>query len=369
MPNAFQPRRNSRQRSMPLCALACRFGTMLVAFGGCAMFGGLAPAQDRVVLRSDQGTSNITLSGHVLEYTGKEITIQTSNGSNVQVYDSRRVVSVDTQQYESQRQGVQAYREKRFAEATDYFLRALEKEQRTWVRREIFAWLIRCAYQREDLTEASVRFLSLVHSDPVTLQFHLIPLLWDDRPISAELLGYAKLWIDRPAPVDRLIGASLVLNDSASRSQAINVLKELAASTDERIHHLSRAQLWRVRLAEPDLGNNEPLRWEHLIDEMPTALRGGPHYLVGRAFQQLHELSRAVENFLWLPFVYEERIDLSSQAMLQAASCLLDIGQQSAAENLLTELLNRYPESRAAAEAKQLRRERLSWLELAPQQN
>jgi hypothetical protein len=258
-------------------------------------------AQDKVVLQRSNMSSRLMISGFVEDYTGIEVSIRTEAGEPARTYPSAEVVEVQTAHVEAHTRGLKLLAEGQVDEAIRELETALKKELRTWVRREILATIVRCGLRRGDYVVAGSRFLALVKSDPTTRQFRTIPLVWAPEPISRDARAEARVWIQGPVEAARLIGASLLYEDSESGPEARAVLKKLASSTDSRVRSLAQMQAWRAEVFRGNPGRLQTAQWQRRIDDLSEDMRAGPAYLLGRAYAARHDYELAAATLLWLP--------------------------------------------------------------------
>jgi len=305
---------------------------------------------DRVVLRPKGRTSRITLHCTIIDYTGRSITVRTAAGT-IRSYPAGDVVKVTTPQTEQHVQGLLAFTKQKYEEALKSFEKALAEEERPWVRREILALMVRSALQTGDHDTAAARFIELVKSDRSTSQFHLIPLTWTTKTISAAQKAQARAWLVGAGAVARLIAASQLLNDPLWGKPAENALAQLTANADTRISGLAEVQLWRKRLARRAPGPNELAVWKKQIERLPDKLRGGPYYVLGRAHLLRNEHEQAAAAFLWLPLVYTTDRELAARGCLEAADALAEVGRKNAALTLYREVGLRFSDTEYAQEA------------------
>jgi hypothetical protein len=315
-------------------------------------------ADDRVVVQPTGQSSRVTISGRVVEYTGRELTLQTGVGAGQKRFPRSEVVEVTTAYSEPHQRGLQRFAEGRIAEADAAFTQALEDESRTWVRRSLLAAQVKCAWWTGDYTRAATRFLPIAESDPETLYFGLIPLVWtEDVPATASL-AEARAWLRSPHPAARLIGASWLLT-GPDRPAAEAELSKLATDTNPLIQRLAQAQSWRLRLASGPLPAMELQRWEHFTRSLPAELRGGPFFLIGRGRAQRQEALEAAAAWLWLPFEHPDQRALAAEAHQRAAEQLAAAGDLSGARTLANEVGVRYADLPIAERA-------LRWLDGTP---
>lgn len=306
-------------------------------------------AQDVVHVLADPGSEQHThMTGEVLEYTGREITLRRPGGQE-QRYPSERVAAVETTRSAEQLAGLQFVEQSKYAEALRQFESALGGEKRAWVRREILAEMVWCLRELGDDARAGEVFLVLVGSDPDALEFRCIPLAWVTAQPSPQLERQSKKWLaDEDSSVAMLLGASHLL-PTADRMAAIERLKRLTTDRDPRIRALATAQLWRT--------DSTHVREEEIaarlgdIDKMPAGLRGGPALVLGQALAARQEPHRAAMWLLRLPLVEGRPRRLSARALHDAAQALERVGQQAEAGLLYHELVADYPATPEAHDA------------------
>jgi signal peptidase II len=302
-------------------------------------------------LRLEATGARASVSGNIIDYTGEMITIRTKADGPVRVYPAAQVVEVRTAQMEAHRIGLREFAQNRILEAKNAFERALQDESRTWVRRDILAMLVRCALRQGDYHTAAARFLVLVKSDPATLHFKLIPLVWAPLEVPADLKVEARAWLSQSNEVARLIGASVLFGVAEERGPAHTALNKLVTSADSRVRSLAAAQLWRLRLGAGELPRFEIDRFQARIEEMPQELRGGPSYLLGRTYSQQGDRERAVWAWLWVPLVYDHDHHLAARSSLEAADALSTMNRVPEATALYREVTTRFADTPFAREA------------------
>ncbi len=336
--------------SLPL--LAPLLLLLLLSAGSDAM------AEERVLIRPEGTASQIAVRGKIVDYTGESVTILTGVGNVTKTYPIDSIVQVEMQRHPLHTEGAKLLAEGKINEATIALLQAHQQEPRQWVRREILALLVEAGLRSGDLASAASRFSALYQSDPTTRHVRLIPLTWSDQTTDpagehvAAAASQARRWLTSRVSIERLMGASLLLTSPVEGASAAAVMEDLARDAVPTIHLLARAQQWRVRLASGQLTRGEASRWEARVEEMPSVLRAGPYFLVGQAYLQLREFEQAASAFLRLPTVHPERYHLAAEGCLKAGDALWQIGQRIPAIRLYQEVVQRFPESTAAATAR-----------------
>ncbi len=312
-----------------------------------------AAADDRVILQPAGTSSRVTVTGRIEDFTGRELTLVTGVANGMKKYASSEVVEITTTYTEAHERGRRELAEGRVNEAWESLTAAMDDEDRGWVRREILALQIQCAYRQGAYSRAATRFLAITQADPVSPHYRLIPLVWTESPPKGLQPGDARPWLTSESLSARLIGASWLLTgpDAAAGKHA---MLALATESHPYIQRLAQAQLWRLRLAEGNLAAAEVRRWEQLNDEWPEVLRPGPYFLIGRGYADRQEWLLSAAAMMWLPVEYADRRDLATEAQLRAANALASAGDAAAAIRLAREMTVRFAESPQAVEARQL---------------
>lgn len=308
-------------------------------------------ASDRVILLVNEGSGRVTITGRIADYTGKALSIVPRVGGPARDFDASLVVDVQTSQLPAHVEGMNLFRQREFAKARSSFEDALNLEERPWVRREILAMLVRCAQREGETAAAITRFLVLVRSDPETRHWNLAPLAWGSGPASAELRAAARTWKQQKTDASRLLAASYLLFDPASEVESLLELRELATQLSPNVSAMARAQQWRKRLAEGNVTPDERRSWQSQLLQMRGPLRGGPNYVLGLAHRKVQDHNLAAACLLWVPAMMPDDALLAAQAQFDAARSLTAVGQRGEARTLLQEVIDRYAQTPAAADA------------------
>ena len=351
----------------------CLFVAMAMGvfqWAACSLANFAAFAQDRVIIQQPGG-SRFPISGLIEDYTGREVILQVRAGEVPRRYPRQEVVEVQTAYTPRHERGRRLLANAKPAEAKVELTLALKEEDRTWVRREILAQLVRCALWDGNYRAATPLFLSIVESDPETLHYGLAPLAWSDEPVDANVKLDARSWLADKSIESQLIGASHLLFDRELNDQAEATLRRLARESNIKLQRLAQIQLWRIR----SLGGNasgaasgtanvaatpgELVRWETAIDELPEELRVGGYFVLGQTFRRQQQPERAAAALLWLPLVYDADRYLAARACFDAAEMVESFGDKAQATNLYSEVVFRFgdtpPGRKAEVKWKKLR--------------
>jgi hypothetical protein len=314
-------------------------------------------AQDQVVLQIEGQSSRIVVPCQIVDYTGERITVLLKSGANQKSYPAEQVVEVRTGWLESHERGRKQLADRRVDEAVKSFQEALTSESRVWVRREILASLVRGALRQGDRVTAGARFLMIVESDRATRHFAVIPLVWAPENVNASEKSQSLIWLSQQdSDVARLLGASLLLEDNQLGDTAQKEMALLQRSSDERVRQLAQAQSWRLKLRALDVSDLELQRWDDRIQQLPTSLRGGPNYLLGRGWTMRREHDRAATALLWLPLMDDTDPRLAARAGYEAAESLRRLGQNEDACRVMQEIATRFSDTEFGEAASKIAR-------------
>ncbi len=301
----------------------------------------VSSAEDRVVIQQPGG-SRYPVLGSVEDYTGISLTIRQRVGDKLRSYPRSEVVEVQTVYTARHDKGRQLLAEGRAAEAAVELNAAVKEEDRTWVRREILALLVKCALWDGDHRTAVSRFLLIAESDAETFHFDVAPLAWTDDAPGGHLRFEATSWLAARSPISKLCGASHLLSDPASTHDAEAALRFLSRESNIRVQRLAQMQLWRQRMKSGAATPAELSRWEAAVEELPQELRGGGYFVLGQAYRRQKEPERAAAALLWLPLVYDADRHLAARACFHAAEQIESLGDRPQATNLFSEVVFRF---------------------------
>ena len=109
------------------------------------------------------------------------MTLRIASGREEQIL-SARILGYETELVPDQQNGDQLFAAGRYADAIVSYTKAIKVEQRTWVRREILAQLVRCYTNLQQHVRAGETFLLIIRSDPATQLLSAIPLSLEADP-------------------------------------------------------------------------------------------------------------------------------------------------------------------------------------------
>ncbi len=308
-------------------------------------------AQDTVTIRTGRdGGGTRHLRGRITDYTGNQLKIRDANGRDSTI-STALVVKIHTAREDNHRNAELLLEERRFELALEQFRQAIRNEKRRWMRREILSRIVRCYSSQGQPVMAGDTFKILYRDDPTTPFFDCIPLRWKPYQPTPDVRQRAGEWMrDETNLAVQLIGASWLLS-AEQRSQAQAVLERLSNAEDSRVAFLAEAQLWRTRVT--GAGEADCRDWRERIRRMPTALRGGPYFVLGRALSRRNRAQDAALVLLRLPILYGGDFGMSADALLAAGRELEKLQRTDRAIGLYREVSRDYSSTSAAREAKQ----------------
>ncbi len=306
-----------------------------------------AEPTDRFRLRQDSG-GEIVVSCFISDYNASVIRYRLKDDGPTLTQSADQVSEVETPLSESHIKGLRLFAEQKIQEANEQFRAALTSEPRAWVRRDLLAMLVRCAFHRGDYAAAGNNFLAILRSDSNSRHLALAPLLWTQSTPTKEHRNEALAWKLRNEEVAGLLSASALLMDAEHGAAARNQMLRLADFAEQPWRQLAKMQLWRTEIQRNQVSSADLDLWAADIRFLPDELRGGPWYTLGDAYRLKQQHGQAAAAYLWVPLVYGENVHLAAIAMTHAADSLRATGRVADADTLEREIISRYPNSERA---------------------
>ena len=302
-------------------------------------------AEDRVTFRSASAGARISQFGTVVDYTGRELILQSRDRTDVRRMPSDDVLEISTNYLPAHADGRQRLAAGEPAAARELLERALEEESRDWVRREILALLVQCALATGDQITAGERFLQITNSDPETLYFSLAPLCWSESPVSPALAARGLTWLQSKKEIPRLLGASVLLYRRPFDEQAQTTLRDLASSGNPVLQRHAQLQLWRLRVGKPEVDSQELGRWERLLDDLPRAARTGAFTLIAAGYEKVGDPAHALACYLRAGLDSAGQRTLARAALEAALRIARETADRRSEAVIATELQTRFAAS------------------------
>ena len=207
-----------------------------------------AVADDIVYLQPRSPTAHARkLSGKIIDYTGRELTIQPPTGKPRKVRPDE-INRIETTHTPEQLAGDELMAAGDYSAALAKYRTALEsqREPRPWVHREILAQTVECQQALGQTDLAGDTFLILLGLDLQTIYFDRIPLAWSGDKLRLRLERKAKTWFAKSDNPAAMLMARSHLLTTPGRMGAVGKLKQLAQDRDLRVAWLAESQLWRT---------------------------------------------------------------------------------------------------------------------------
>lgn len=292
---------------------------------------------DRVVVRSEGGYREKTISCVIEDIAGQNIVVRRS-GSTVNVIRLEEVVSVHFRKSEEFNEGLKKLRERDWKTALKSLQTAVTTENRNWARREINAHLAQTYRALGEFEGCLATVEKIVQDDPDTRHVVELPLVWDERLPAENRIRLAGADLKSPSVARRLTAASALLHDSSQETAAIATLKDLEKSATGVLLELVRAQLWRLRLLHPDqLREAEVSSWSQSVRHLDRRTRSGPEFIIGRALLATHDYDNAATSLLWMPLLEPLDPPTTAASLKDAIAALELSGRQAEADKLRRE--------------------------------
>ncbi|GIW93387.1 MAG: hypothetical protein KatS3mg110_1428 [Pirellulaceae bacterium] len=346
--------RRAARRSLAWCILMASLMACLGATGPLAHC-----QEDRVVVQSGTGPQQVSWSGRIVDYNGRELVLERPSGQ-LQRFRADQVVAIQTTWPDTYQVADERAAAGDWAAAAPVWRQTLDRETRPWARRLLAARLVRAYYESGQFDAAAELFAALVQEDPYPPFYADWPLPWGETPGVTSLQTKALDWITRPQPALQLVGAAWLIG-SPERHRAQQVLAALVAKSEHPlVAALARCQLWRLAAAGgPAPGDRQQA--EVIIRQLPEAVRAGPYFVLGQWCQQQNDRDGAMLAWLRVAILYPDRPRLASEALWRAA-VLTQQSDAARAAALYAELAERFASTPLAAEARR-RAEALSTAE------
>ncbi len=312
---------------------------------------GTLQAQDKVSYTPKAASRPMTLVGEILDYNGRSLRFKSTNGE-IQTVDSASIVGIETQYSNSYLSGIQLFNSGETTNALHMFQQAMEEESRSWVDRELQAWIVKCYHREQNFSAVLMAFETLVQQDSETRHWNIAPLVWASLSTSDEVRAQARQWMIGSTVSTQLLGASILLLDPTYTKSAESLMKQLTQNANSSISTLAQCQLWRIDLSNRNIDEFKLRRLEDQLERIPKHLRNGPRFLLGAAYGVNQQYRQSVAEYMWVPLVHSEHEPLNSRATLEAAEALERTGLADDANLLYRELVSRYPWSIEAKTAR-----------------
>lgn len=336
----------------------------------------VATAANRVdVLRLKGGE---TLSGTVSRISGRGgLTFQTPDGA-ARTIPLDAIDRLEASVGADFARGVEAFELGRklgdaaeFRRAIALLQAARKSDERRWAKEWATAKVVDAlvALGRDD--DAAAQFFLICRLDPYSAFLPSIPLRWAPRAAfgAGESPDARRLAEDEAArwlpatknpsgvanPLGRLLAASILLDSTRYKKDAVEALRDLAVCeppedarsdadvvrTCRTVALLAAAQRWRLEtLTNPTAETVD--RWAETAALLPVELRLGPSFLVAVGNESLGRDDAAADGFLRVALLSSANRNLAERATARAASTFERLGRRDEAETLRRDAERRF---------------------------
>jgi tetratricopeptide (TPR) repeat protein len=306
---------------------------------------------DHIMIQPKYSTGKKRIRCRILDYTGAVVTVHLMEGDTRKTYATSEVTRVETPQSAQHRKGLTLLDAGEIPQAEEQLLEAYRLDPREWVQREILAHLVRAALQRGDYVTAATRIEKIFSSDEHTQHLELLPAIWTTKVLNPSQIRNGAELLVSDSDIAQFVGASILLEQSGFEETAKTALLTIQTSGHRRLKLLAEAQLWRLEFANSEFPVYTIDKWKRHIERLPTELRGGPYFLLARAYQFKLLRDDAALTYLRIPVLYDHDRLLAAEASLAAADVLRSGGRNQESLTIYRELVARYQGTEAARKA------------------
>lgn len=304
-----------------------------------------------MLVESNDGSGRtFQLQGTILDFTGKQLTLETVSG-NRRTIPSVRVLQVITDRQSAEKLGDAALDNHDWSTATRYLQAAHAAEQRGWARQLILIKLLVSYRNQSNYDAAGALFLRLVEGDPQTPAYRRMPLAWTAADVANSKQAHE--WLAQTgSPAAIVLGASHLLS-TTDRPVALRALANVHRRLTEypELAALAEAQTWRGEQADLMLAKVD--RWARRVEDFPETVRAGPYYVVANGYDRLDKADRAELYYLRIPVLYPDERLLASRALTAAARLSKRAGHPEESRTFLEEVITRYEDTSERTVAEQ----------------
>lgn len=299
-------------------------------------------AIETVVYKTRRTNGQVVLNGQIIEYNRKELVFRVQFPDTVKTLSANDIVAYAPERNQAHQEAIRSLKELRYAEAFSQFESAQSQEKRAWLQREILAGQIDVLINQQNWLRATQKYLTLLNSDPLTRHQELIPLHWNDEELTSEEKVWAVSVLQSDKSIERLIGASWLVDSPEYGARAESVLREMMTNPVPLIRYLTKTQLWRRELITDDITDGDLERWERQLLDLKEEYRSGPMFVLGMGYERIVQKELAAAHYLWLTMMDVTNVPLARLATLRAADLLEEVGQISQAVQLRAETEARF---------------------------
>lgn len=229
-----------------------------------------------------------------------------------------RIVWIEPAWNSSQaREGMQQFEAGRYAEAIPPLLEAVRLGPPAWQQQWLSAHMAIAAHETSRYPAALELVGQLERSGMPVPMLALLPIRWTSRPVEPPAVQAARARVNAAEPAVRLVAASWLLSNTATRAQAERTLDALVVDSERPwVARLAEAVRWR-RTPVPQIEAEAP-GWLAKIDRLPIALQGGPLLCAADRLEAVGRGEQARELYLAAALLHRHPRPVSDEARAAA---------------------------------------------------
>ena len=319
-----------------------------------APLNGLAQDQqhpDVVFYQKKQGAPASRLAGTILSYNADLLEIQLERTTRRIPADE--ILEIRTPMLEEHQQGLRLSREHEFEAAIEILRRALDAENRDWVRQRIYSLISQNLRELGQWADSAEYFVRMLEQYQISLEdcryLHRMPIAWSVLEPDPTRDQVAAQWLaeentGETRELKRVLAASWLLGGQ-ERSQALRELNALQQSDSKVIAQIAKLQLWRPRIQAAT--DSELTAWDEQSSTLPPFMQAGSNYLTAVALANQGARQQAATRFLKVALLNPEQVNLAAESTFRAYELLVSSDPQ-AAEILKQEIVGKYSRTKYA---------------------
>ena len=311
-------------------------------------------AEETVIYQNSVTGRQVKATGTIENYNRGELLLRTSSGQ-IKSIEASSIAEIQADYPSTYLEAKLRMSNLEFDQALPLLDKALVQAPDGWMKHEILARQVECFSSLNRPEEAAIRYVQLLQLDPKSAFYDCVPLVWTSVEATARTQQLAQSCIrQQKYPYVALLGASILLT-SDKKTEAQTALNALTKSDDADVAVLAQMQLNRLSLTpmpETTLKN-----LEKKVDALPRNLQYGPRFILGQlwsrsAAESSIKTDKAALSFLQCAANSKAPVELQARAFYSAGTVLLNEGARDEAFRIFRRLIEKFPDSQWAQQAK-----------------
>ncbi len=311
-------------------------------------------AEDAVIYQNSVTGRQVKATGTIENYSRDELLLRTSSGQ-IKTIETGSVVEVQADYPSTYLEAKLRMNNQEFEQALPLLDKALVQAPDGWMKHEILARQVECYSSLNRPDQAAVRYVQLIQLDPKSAFYDCVPLVWTSVELSPQTQQSVQSWTrQQKYPYAALLGASLLLT-SDKKIEVQTTLNALAKSDDADVATLAQMQLNRLSLTP--LSETALKNLEKKADALPRNLQYGPRFILGQLWSRSSadsavKTDKAALSYLQCAANSKAPVELQARAFYSAGTVLLNAGNRDEAFRIFRRLIEKFPDSQWAQQAK-----------------